>query len=197
MMLPYLLYGRDNIGIALHTGMHYDVGNLSALPGAQITPQINIIVGTKVKADIWFAFVQLGIQQSFLASEGRVINDSWGTLKKTSIQYMSFPLYGGLNFPVRDRGTFYIGVGGAWILGSGYIQTATSKKNLNQVIFSHGFMTGMQIRLWKRIGLYFEWEYLYARTGPVINTDSAHNWKDFSADFSGHRFHCGVFYYVK
>ncbi|HPR50119.1 MAG TPA: outer membrane beta-barrel protein [Spirochaetota bacterium] len=187
----------DNIGLAAHMGLHYDVGNLSALPGAQVSPQINIILGARVKTDIRFFFMQLGIEQTFLVSEGEILNDSYGELKKTSIQYLAFPLYGGLNFPVRDRGKFYIGAGGAWIIGTGYLKSTTARKNLREIIFSHGFITGMQIRLTKDFGLYLDLEMLFSDTGPAIDIDPAHDWKNFSPDYSGSRFHCGVFYYVK
>ncbi len=188
---------NDNIGLAAHLGLQYDVGNLSSLPGAQVSPQINVILGARVKTDIRFAFIQLGLEQSFLASEGEILNNSYGGLRKTSIQYLAFPLYGGLNFPLRDRGKFYIGAGGAWMIGSGYVKSTTEKKNLRKIVFSHGLTAGVQIRLTRDFGLYLDWELLYGDTGPVIDIDPAHDWKNFAVDYSGNRFHCGVFYYVK
>jgi hypothetical protein len=173
------------------------VGGLSRLPGAQISPQINVLLGARVKTDIRFVFVQLGVDQSFLASEGEGLNGSWGELKKTSLQYLAFPLFGGINFPVLDRGKFYIGAGGAWIIGTGYIKSTQTKKTVREIVFSHGFLAGMQIRLTRHFGLRLDLELLFADAAPCIDIDPAHAWKNHSANFGGGRFYCGAYYYVK
>ncbi len=201
-LLPFLISlssgvnAGEYVGVGGYAGLQYDVGNLSGQKGADFEGQHNAIAGVIMKLDRDPLFFRTGANRTFLIAEGKVLNNSMGTLESLNIQYTSIPLYAGLNFRIRDRGKFYIGFGVAFIMGSGEVKTTNEKVKINENDFATGFMTGVQLRVGNNSRVFAEWEYLSGRTRPVINTSTTNAWKDFSVDYSGHRIYIGASYYI-
>lgn len=196
LFAPHLL-AKNNILMGVYSGIHYDVGNFSSIPNIDINPQINLMLGANVKTDLGPVFFIFGVQYSFLAQNGKILDNSFDELKETSIESLIIPSYSGLNFPINDIGKFFMGVGGAWVLGRGSIKTDAGNETYKSVLFAYGFITGIQLRVHKYIGILFEWEWLYAKSEALFDIDSTRNWKNLSIDHTGHMFHLGLYFYIK
>ena len=191
------IFGGEYIGFGVHGGLHYDVGNL-ANEGSDVTyeGQNNLIMGVSAKFDRDPLFMRTGADRSVVMTKGKVVNSSDGKLEQTKISYTSIPAYMGLNFRIREKGKFYMGAGLAYILGSGTVKTTDGTTRVEGNLFGLGFITGVQLRVGNAIQVYTEWEYISARTRPRVARDAANTWKDFSIDYSGHRMHLGLSYYI-
>ncbi|MCP4131230.1 MAG: outer membrane beta-barrel protein [bacterium] len=196
LTFPTLLWAADFIGVGAQVGFQYDVGNLESRPGIETEAQSNILLGAFVKIDRGPLFMRTGADHTFSLGAGKVLNSSAGKLSKTNIQYTSIPLYLGVNFPVRDKGKFYIGMGGTYLLGRGNVTTSAGVTTISDWAYGPGFLAGIQLRVGDSIRFFMEWEYLSAKTDPVVNIDTGSTWKDFSVDFTGHRIHLGMLYYI-
>jgi opacity protein-like surface antigen len=194
------LRAQDFFGLGLHVGYHHNVGEFSSYnPSFQMVPQNNMLVGLAIKASYRFIFLRTGCETSFMLHMGEVQEntDTNDTIETTRLRYTTIPGYIGLDFPIQDIGEFYMGCGVAWFLGNGTITVNGSQKDLNAQAFGFGFITGIQLNLVYSLRLYVEWEYLEARSKPTMNTQTAPQaWKNYSIDFTGHRFLLGIMYYV-
>ncbi len=187
---------RDFIGFGIHSGLQYDVGNLGAMNNIDYIGQHSAIAGISIKIDSTPFFFRAGADRSIMIAKGKVLNSSAGKLQELKIEYTSIPTYAGLNFKIRERGKFYIGFGDVYIVGSGKIKTTDREENINKNVFGLGILTGIQLRVGINTKVYAEWEYISAKTEPVVNISTGNSYKDFSIDFTGHRIHFGFSYYI-
>ena len=187
----------EHIGVGWHAGYTRDMGNLSEMTGVTFRPQNNYIAGIMFKLDFQFFFLRFGVDRSVLADRGEIKDSSMGSLESLNIQFTSVPVFTGLNFPVRDRGAFFMGIGGEYIITGGDIRTTAGRTRIDTDIFGFGFISGIQIRASDSVRALLEWEYLYAKTGPVADIDSPSlGQKSFAADYTGHRIFIGILYYM-
>jgi opacity protein-like surface antigen len=186
-------------GVGFHAGGQYDVGMLASYnPSFQTDPQNSLLLGFALKANYSFLFLRAGIDTSFVINEGKVLenSDPNDPIEEYSISYTGIPLFVGLNFPVQDVGEFYLGGGGAYFLGRGTVKYP-GKEDFEASALGYGFIAGIQLVLSPSFRLYIEWEYLDAKSEPVLNTVTApQTWKNYYVDFTGHRFLLGLMYYV-
>ncbi len=197
IILPRTLHSGEYIGLGIHAGFHNDVGNMGQQGNSVIyAGQFNGILGVSAKIDRDPLFIRTGADRSMVLMDGEVKDNSSGELKKTRISYTSIPLYAGINFRIRERGKFYMGMGPVYLLGNGSVHTIDEKVQIRDKIYCLGFITGVQLRVDNYIQVYAEWEYISARSAPKINTDPGQTWKDYSIDYSGHRLHLGFSYFI-
>ncbi len=189
------IFAGQHIGIGTHIGIQYDVGLLEKTSYDTLSPQINYITGISIKSDYKYLFLQVGIDKSFPIVKSEIAGTTT-KLIKSNIQYISTPVYSGINFPIRDRGKFFLGLGGAYILGSGTLTTTDGITNFNSVNTVYGFITGIQISVSYSLDFIMEWEYIQGSSDPVVNTDIGKTWKNFQINYSGNRFYLGIRYYA-
>ncbi len=191
------LYADDILGIGVHLGGQHDVGKLSDQEsGMQTDPQNNLLAGISLKANMSFVFLRTGIDTTFLLNKGKVYEDS-SQIKTSKLEYTAIPGFLGLRFPVKDMGEFYMGGGAAYFLGSGQIVMADgTKEEINTTALGYGFITGIEFTLVSSMKIYMEWEYIDARSGAVMKTQTTYGWKNLHIDYTGHRILFGVMYYL-
>jgi opacity protein-like surface antigen len=196
LMLPATARA-EYFGVGIHVGAHHNVGNLDSYdPSMQIKPQTDILVGCAFKTNLKFFFIRAGIDTTFLFSKGEVLEvDAADPVTEYRIQYSQIPCFAGLNFPVQDIGEFYMGGGIAYLLATGSINHGT-KEDISASALGYGFLCGMQLNITSFIKLYMEWEYIDARSAPMMNTQTSSTWKNMYIDFSGHRMLIGAMYYL-
>ncbi len=191
---------EEYFGVGFHVGGQQDVGNLSSYnPGFQTEPQVSYILGFAFKANYKYLFLRTGIDTAFAINDGEVLENSDAAndpVTKYRINYTGVPLFFGLNFPVQDTGHFYLGGGAAYFLGTGSVTHGGTKEDIEAAAYGFGFIAGIQLNLTAAVRLYMEWEYLDARSGAVLNTNSNETWKNMYIDFTGHRILLGLMYYV-
>lgn len=211
-MLAMLLFASPlladrNIGVGLHLGGHHNTGNIDSFyQGAQVDPQNSLFVGISFKFAAPFAFLRTGADTSFVLNKGNVLEDtslSGGSregLDTYELNYTMVPLFVGLQFPLQNRGVFYLGGGGAYFLGTGEIKSEASgtSESITATALAFGFISGMQLHITDTISLYMEWEYLNGRSKPVTQTDTAatNDMENFYVDYTGHRLQLGMMYYI-
>ncbi len=189
----------EYFGVGIHVGAHHNVGNLDSYdPTMQIKPQTDILVGCAFKTNLKFFFIRAGIDTTFLFTKGEVLEPSTNgdTTAEYRIQYSQVPCFAGLNFPVQDIGEFYMGGGIAYLLATGSVKHGT-KEDISASALGYGFLCGMQLNITSFIKLYMEWEYIDARSKPMMATQpSVSTWKNMYVDFTGHRMLIGAMYYL-
>jgi opacity protein-like surface antigen len=189
----------QNFGVGIHVGAHHNVGNMDSYdPSMQIKPQTSFLLGCAFKANLGFFFMRAGVDTSFVFSKGEVLEpSSTDTVTSYEIQYSQVPFFAGLRFPVQDVGEFYLGGGGAYLLATGTVKHP-AKEEISATAIGYGFLAGMQLTLTPNVRLYMEWEYIDARSAPVLATQvaPADNWKNLYIDFTGHRILLGAMYYL-
>lgn len=191
------LSAEDILGIGIHLGGHYNVGNInSQQPDILVESQTNLLLGLSLKTNFYFLFVRTGVDGTFLLNKGRVLEGS-DQIQNYKIQYMSVPGFIGLRFPLKDSGECYIGGGIAYLWSYGSVKVrGYPSYDLNSSALGYGFLCGISLSFPVYVQLYLEWQYIDARTAAVIKTQSGYDWKNFYIDFTGHRFFVGVIYYA-
>ena len=200
-------FAGEYLGLGAHIGFHPDAGNLSQM-NVQVNAQNSYMAGVIVKLDVDPFFIKTGGDFVFLSTNGGFSkNNTYGhTIKNISSKYTSIPLYAGLNFTIKERGKLYIGAGAAWILGYGEIELisdlstgATKKTEIDEKIFGIGIICGVQMQVSNSAGIFMDWEYLTAKTDPIVDSSGLYtgeSFKNFSLDYTGQRFHFGFIYYA-
>ncbi len=187
-----------NIGAGIHLGAHYDVGMVGSYnPDFKVNPQLNLLAGFALKAGYRFLFLRTGIDTATAINKGRVMDNaaSADPIQSYRIIYTTIPCFAGFAFPIHDVGEFYLGGGAAYILGRGSVKSS-ARRSFKTEAFGPGFLAGVQLSLTPSFRLYLEWEYIDARSGAAVNTQTAIGWKNFYADFTGHRLLLGLMYYA-
>jgi opacity protein-like surface antigen len=188
------VYAADYLAIGGGAGYQHDSGNTDAYPEMMRTTQKNILVSGWFKADLWpMIFVRAGYIRSMGITEGKALHSSHGSLDSWEIGYHMIPGHLAFSFPVNDDGALYMGAGITYIFSSGQI-TAAEKVTFSKNLFGYGLIAGLQSKVYGPVSLFAEWNYLTAKTAPLIDTD-ADSVKDYSADFSGSTVHFGILYY--
>ena len=195
-------FAQRYFGVGIHIGGQHDVGDLTTFyPTAQTEPQNSVIFGVAIRLSVPFFFIRTGGDASFTFDKGKVLEDQATVgVNEYNVQYTMLPLYAGLQFPLGDRGAFYLGGGVSYFYGTGSVKLSdNSSQDINATAFGAGFLAGMQLHVTSSFSLYMEWIYVDARSKPVITTTgtyNANNYKDLFIDYSGHRIMIGVMYYV-
>jgi len=195
-------FAQRYFGVGIHIGGQHDVGDLTTFyPTAQTEPQNSVIFGVAIRLSVPFFFIRTGGDASFTIDKGKVLEDQATVgVNEYNVQYTMLPLYAGLQFPLGDRGAFYLGGGVSYFYGTGSVKLSdNSSQDINATAFGAGFLAGMQLHVTSSFSLYMEWIYVDARSKPVITTTgtyNANNYKDLFIDYSGHRIMIGVMYYV-
>ncbi|MGB4270185.1 MAG: outer membrane beta-barrel protein [Spirochaetota bacterium] len=196
------VFAQRYFGVGIHVGGQHDVGDLTSFyPPAQTDPQNSVIFGVAIRLSIPFFFIRTGGDASFTINKGTVLEDQATVgVDEYNVKYTMLPLYAGLQFPLRDRGVFYLGGGVSYFYGTGsVILSSGTSEDIETTAFGTGFLAGMQLHVTSSFSLYMEWMYVDARSKPVIATTgtyNANNYKDLFIDYSGHRIMVGVMYYV-
>ncbi len=202
------LMAERNIGVGLHLGGQHNTGNIDSFyQYAQADPQNSMFVGISFKFSAPFAFLRTGVDNSFAINKGNVLEDQSISASHTSegldtyqLSYTAIPVFAGLQFPLQDKGVFYLGGGIAYFLGTGEVKSAASgtAEDISATALAFGFISGMQLHLTRKISLYMEWEYLEGRSKPVAQTDTApaNDMENFYVDYTGHRLQLGLMYFV-
>ena len=193
--VSFNLVAGEHIGIGTHFGIQHDVGSLETFPYETLKPQMNTIFGVSVKSDYKYLFLQIGIDKTFLLFSSDVTGSNT-KLTKSNIQYLSIPVYAGINFSIKDRGKFFLGIGGTYISGSGTITTTDGNLNFSTITPAYGFLTGLQISVTNDLDFTIELEYLQGSSNPVTNTNPTKTWKDFPINYNGNRYYFGFRYYA-
>lgn len=205
LCIPIVLttaHAQRYFGVGIHVGAQHDVGDLSTFyPQAQTQPQNSVLFGIAIRLCVPFFFIRTGGDASFTINKGKVLQDQAAVGVDTyNVKYTMLPVYSGLQFPLRDRGAFYLGGGGAYFYGTGSVKLSdNSSQDIDATAFGVGFLAGMQLHVTSSFSLYMEWMYVDTRSKPVITTTgtyNANNYKDLFIDYSGHRIMIGVMYYV-
>ncbi len=189
------------IGAGIHLGAHYDVGMVGSYnPDFKVNPQLNFLAGFALKAGYRFLFLRTGIDTATAVNKGRVMDNAASTgstdlIQSYKITYTTIPCFAGFAFLIHDVGEFYLGGGAAYILGRGNV-TSSARRSFKTEAFGPGLIAGVQFSLTPSFRLYMEWEYIDARSGAAVNTQTAIGWKNLYADFTGHRLLLGLMYYA-
>lgn len=193
------LRAEHNAGFGIHFGMHQNVGNYKSNDSSVLVdPQNNFLYGISLKLNALCFFARTGIDFTYLMNKGKVLEDPANNIQSYNIQYRAIPFFLGFNYQILDTGNFYMGPGGAYIMGRGkmsYSDSSLSKK-INTSAWGIGFISGLELSLSDAVRFYFEWEYLDGRALSVQQTQTTDNWKDLYIDYTGSRIMAGVIYYV-
>ena len=187
------LHAESKVSAGISAGYQYDTGRLAERNGINADVQQNVSIGAAFKFDMSFLFFRSGVEYSYPIEKGKVSDGSAGALTETSLSFYEVPVFGGLNIPLRDYGSFYIGGGGAYIFGTGSVRTTSGNTGINEQLFGWGFLAGVESEIYSGASLFMELEYVAARTSPVVSASGTYD--DFYADYSGHRFRFGVLYH--
>lgn len=196
------VFAQRYFGVGIHVGAQHDVGDLTTFyPAAQTEPQNSAVFGVALRVSIPFFFIRTGGDASFTINKGKVLeNQATVGVDEYNVKYTMIPLYAGLQFPLRDRGAFYVGGGVSYFYGTGSVALSNgTSEDIDATAFGPGFLAGMQLHITSSFSLYMEWMYVDARSKPVVATTgtyNANNYKDLFIDYSGHRIMLGVMYYV-
>lgn len=186
------LMAGGKISAGVSAGYQYDAGNFSERGGVNADIGHNLSAGGVLKFDMGFIFFRSGCEYSYPVEKGKIDDGSAGDVKVTSLSFYEVPVYCGINLPVRGFGFFYLGGGGSYIFGTGYVKTATRNK-ISEQLFGWGFLAGIESEVYSDASVIFEWEYLAARSSPVASASGSYD--DYCADYSGNRFRFGVIYH--
>ncbi len=193
------LKAENMVGFGLNLGVQHNVGNYASDDSSiLLDPQNNYFVGISGKINVICLFARFGVDITYPINRGKVLEDSGSDIESYSIQYISVPLFLGFNYQILDIGNFYMGPGGAYILGSGkinYYDTSLSDE-IDTSAWGIGFISGVELELSKSIRFHFEWEYIDGRALSVQQSQTDNNWKDLYIDYTGHRLIIGLIYYV-
>jgi opacity protein-like surface antigen len=194
-----ILKAENIVGFGLHLGAQHNVGNYASNDSSIVVdPQNNYFIGISGKTNVLCLFARFGADITYPINKGKVLENPANNIQSYNIQYISAPLFLGFNYKVLDIGNFYMGPGGAYILGRGKINynEPSLSKEINTSAWGIGFITGVEFDLSKSIRFYFEWEYLDGRALSVQQSQTDNNWKDLYIDYTGHRVMIGLIYYV-
>lgn len=187
-----ILFAGGKISAGVTAGYQYDAGGLSERGGVNADIEQNVSAGGVIKFDMGFIFLRSGCEYSYPVERGKIDDGSAGDIKITSLSFYEVPVYCGINLPVRGFGFFYLGGGGSYIFGTGYIKDVT-RNEISEQLFGWGFLAGIESEIYGDASIIFEWEYLSARSSPVASASG--DYDDFCADYSGNRFRIGVIYH--
>lgn len=196
------IFAQHYTGIGAHIGFQHDVNDITNYyPDIQTFPQNNLFFGISLRLSTPFFFLRTGADISYTINKGKVLNNqSIIGIRSYSMKYSSIPVYAGLQYPVMDIGSFYLGGGLCYFIGTGSVKLSDStSKNINVTSPGIGFIAGIQIFATKSLSVYIEWIYSSAQTKPDIATTgtlNSNSYKDFYINFSGNRLALGVMYYV-
>ncbi|MCX8125282.1 MAG: porin family protein [Spirochaetes bacterium] len=196
------VFAQRYFGVGIHIGAQHDVGDLTSFyPDAQTEPQNSAIFGVALRLSVPFFFIRTGGDASFTINKGKVLeNQATVGVSTYNVAYTMLPIYAGLQFPLQDRGAFYLGGGASYFYGTGKAKLSNgTSEDIDATAFGVGFLAGMQLHVTSSFSLYMEWMYVDARSKPVIATTGTYNpnnYKDLFIDYSGHRIMIGVMYYV-
>jgi len=188
LIMPVPAFSAGLISGGFYLGYQYDAGSLSEKDTAGKIQQ-NVSAGALLRIDLALLFFRTGADFSYPAVSGTTS----GNVEKTASYFVEVPVYGGLNIPLRNYGHFYMGGGGSYIFAMGSIETASGTVDINEQLFGWGFITGVETDFTADLSLFFEWEYVIAKSSPVAESVAAGP-EDFSMDYSGSRYRIGVVY---
>lgn len=192
LMAQGALVADGKISAGITAGYQYDTGNLSDKSGVDADTEQNLSIGAAFKLDMGFLFFRSGCEYSHPVEKGRVYNRYTGDMIETSLSFYEVPVYAGLNLPVRGYGFFYLGGGGSYIFGTGYVKT-DKKNRISEQLFGFGFLAGVESEIYNDASFIFEWEYMAARSSPVASASGVYD--DYCIDYTGNRFRFGVIYH--
>ena len=190
----FTLHAKNHFAFGPLLGYNPDVTHLGSQYGNRYQTQENFLFGVTLKIDIGFFFIQSSGFRSLLSRKGLAKNKE-SALRKTNVQYWALPAHVGLNIPLMGRGTFFLGVGGAYHWISGKLETTEEDVNLGVGVFGHGFVTGVQLWITDTVIGIFEWEYFSGRSRPQIDGNASLDYKDISVDLTGNKIYFGLLYY--
>jgi hypothetical protein len=185
------LSSEERVSAGLTAGYHYDAGNFSSQSGFDGTVQQNISAGAVVKIDFNYIFLRSGAEISYPFVKG----DFGNNVGKTTVSFVEAPLYAGINFFIRNYGSFYMGGGGSYIFGFGDITTSSGKVNINEQLFGYGMIAGLDLEIHSSTSFLLEWGYTVSKSSPVTPSNQLDPYDDYSVDFSGHRIRAGFLYH--
>ncbi len=186
-------YAEDKFSMGLTAGYQHDMGMLSDKYGIQALVQQNFSAGLVLKLDMSRLFLRSGAEYSYPLKKGKIINDSAGDVTGTAASFIEVPVYAGINLTIRDFGLVYMGGGGSYIFGTGYVKTTGDDKKINEQIFGWGLISGIEYEIYGNASLIVEWEYMAGRTSPVASTNGSYD--DYYIDYSGQRIRFGAVYH--
>ena len=195
-------YAQRYAGIGIHLGAHHDVGDITTFyPDAKTDPQNSILFGIAVRLSVPYFFIRTGADTSFTLNKGKVLEDEAAVgVKSYNVKYAMIPFYAGLQFPLLDKGVFYLGGGISYFYGTGNVRLSDgSSKDIDATCLGTGFLAGIQLHITSSTSLYMEWMYVDAQSDPVITTTGTLNpngYEDLFINYGGHRIMLGVMYYV-
>ncbi len=192
LLIQGTLLAEGKISAGVTAGYQYDTGNLSDKSGVEADTEQNLSIGAAFKLDMGFLFFRSGCEYSYPVEKGRVYNRYTGDMIETSLSFYEVPVYAGLNLPVRGYGFFYLGGGGSYIFGTGYVKT-DRKYSISEQLFGFGFLAGIESEIYNDASFIFEWEYMAARSSPVASASGVYD--DYCIDYTGNRFRFGVIYH--
>jgi len=181
--------GKISGGMSL--GFQHDAGGFAKKPGVIADCQNNISFGGIFKFDMEFIFFRTGVEYSYPIEKGKIKEGTLGDIEYTKITFWEVPVYGGLYLKIRDYGSLYLGTGGSYILGTGYVE-GTSKSKINAQLFGNGFLLGIESEIFNDMSLIMEWEYMSIISSPVASSSS---YKDVCIDYGGSRYRIGFIYH--
>lgn len=205
VFIPIVLssaYAQRYFGVGIHIAAQHDVNDLTNFyPETQTEPQNSALFGIAIRFSAPFLFIRTGGDTSFTINKGKVLQYQTTVGVNTyNVKYTMLPLYAGLQFPLTNRGAFYLGGGISYFYGTGWvILSSGTKEDINATCMGTGFLAGMQLHVSSSFSLYMEWLYNNARSNPIIQTTGTNNpngYKDLFIDYSGHRIILGIMYYV-
>ena len=182
LVITNIAKAENLIGFGFHIGAEHNVGNISSYdPDIIIDPQNNYLLGFSCKSNFYCFFSRIGLDTSFLINRGEVLENSSNEIESLRIHYTSIPLFIGFNYKVLDVGNFYMGPGFSYIIGRGRIVCTSSflSEDIDTNVWGYGFIAGIELNLTSSVRFCFEWEYMDARSQPIQQTQSDHNWKNF------------------
>jgi hypothetical protein len=186
------LMAEGKISGGITAGYQHDTGNLSEKGGVNADVEQNLSAGAVFKLDMGFLFFRSGCEYSHPVEKGRFYNRYTGGMVETALSFYEVPVYAGLNLPVRGYGFFYLGGGGSYIFGTGYVET-DRKNDISEQLFGYGFLAGGESEIYNDASFIFEWEYMSASSSPVASVSGVYD--DYCIDYTGNRFRIGIIYH--
>lgn len=188
------LHADDRFSAGLTFGYQQDVGMLSEKNIIRGNIQNNMSAGMALKLDLSIFFVRTGAEYSHPVKKGVIVNSTAGAITGTALSFIEAPLYFGINLPLKDFGSLYIGGGGSYIFGMGSVKTSAGEASVSEQLFGYGMLAGIEYEIYSNASFIFEWEYMTARSSPLAST-GAGTYDDYYADYTGQRIRFGAVYH--
>ncbi len=192
-LLAHNLYAEDRFSAGLTAGYQHDVGMLAEKNIIRGSVQNNLSIGMIIKLDLSIVFVRSGAEYSYPVKKSVIADSSAGDIEGTALSFVEAPLYFGINLPLRDFGSVFIGGGGSYIFGMGRVNSASGDVDVSEQLFGYGIIAGTEYEIYGNASFIFEWEYMAARSSPLASTGGGAD--DFYADYSGQRLRFGAVYH--